>query len=338
MQAALARNLRSKSLFAACPRVVPLAAVRNVRIKAQTDKECNIDLETAGEQMCDPVGNVVDISNVGEYCSIDANAKPVMNRTVGEMEQEFLDACGSWYYDGKGKLSDEEFENLKSELLWNGSKVPVLDSNEQRFLEACMSYASGKPILSNEEFDALKAELKLKNSVVTAQGPRCSIRTKKMYSDCTPDYLRMTALNIPFALGVLAVVFAFDDWSGFELTTAIELPPPYGVLLLWGFLLPACYIISASLTNLIFKDALILKGECPNCNSQNVTYFGEILTVQGNRGVNLVDCGSCGASLQFDENKRIIVMDQSPEDKKAKAAEAAAKKAAAAKARAAPPA
>ena len=34
------------------------------------------------------------------------------------------------------------------------------------------------------------------------QGPRCSIRSRAMYSDCTPDYIKMTALNIPAAVVV----------------------------------------------------------------------------------------------------------------------------------------
>lgn len=29
------------------------------------------------------------------------------------------------------------------------------------------------------------------------QGPRCSLRSRTMYSDCTPDYLKITALNLP---------------------------------------------------------------------------------------------------------------------------------------------
>lgn len=46
------------------------------------------------------------------------------------------------------------------------------------------------------------------------QGPRCSIRSKKMYSDATPDYLRMTALNLPAALLVLGFLFSIDDITG----------------------------------------------------------------------------------------------------------------------------
>ena len=38
--------------------------------------------------------------------------------------------------------------------------------------------------------------------LVELQGPRCSIRSRAMYSDCTPDYIKMTALNIPAAVVV----------------------------------------------------------------------------------------------------------------------------------------
>ena len=34
------------------------------------------------------------------------------------------------------------------------------------------------------------------------QGPRCSLRSGNMYSDASPDYVKMTALNIPAAVGV----------------------------------------------------------------------------------------------------------------------------------------
>ncbi|KAJ9506088.1 hypothetical protein QJQ45_002491 [Haematococcus lacustris] len=246
------------------------------------------------------------------------------------MEQEFLGALGSWYFEGKPTMSDAEFETLKEELLWNGSKVAILDSDELMFLEASQAYARGKPIMSDEDYNALKAELKSKASVAAAEGPRCSLRTKKMYSDCEPDYLRMLALNVPAALLVLGAVFAIDDVTGFEITKLIQLPPPYGVALLWGLLLPTTFVLATSLTNLGFKDSLVLKAPCPNCGAENFTYFGEVLSVAGNRGQNSSDCVSCGAGLTFDENKRIVVVSETAEDKAVKAAAAAAKKAAAA--------
>ena len=81
-----------------------------------------------------------------------------------------------------------------------------------------------------------------------------------MYSDATPDYLRMTALNIPAALLVVGACFAIDDFSGFSVTSLIELPPPYGIVALWGLILPTLYLLSSSITNLVLRDGLILKG------------------------------------------------------------------------------
>lgn len=272
-----------------------------------------------------------EASNVtGDFCSLDATGKKAPKRTVGEMEQEFLEAMSAYYYDGKAMLTDEEFENLREELLWSGSKVAVLDSDEQRFLEASLAYNRGKPIMSDAQYDELKATLRNSSSIVTAQGPRCSIRSRKLYSDAETDVLRMVAINIPAVLLVLGFVFAIDDLTGFEVTQAIELPPPYGVGLLWGILLPATYVIATALTAIGFKDALVLKGQCPNCGAENYTYFGDFLTVPGNRGTNVVDCVSCNAGLTFDQNKRVILIDETPEEREKKIAALAAKKAASA--------
>lgn len=40
------------------------------------------------------------------------------------------------------------------------------------------------------------------------------LHSKKMYSDAYPDYLRMTALNVPAALLVLGFLFSLDDLTG----------------------------------------------------------------------------------------------------------------------------
>ncbi|KAG0473097.1 hypothetical protein HPP92_014954 [Vanilla planifolia] len=92
------------------------------------------------------------------YCSRD---KKTEKRTIGEMEQEFLQALQSFYYDKQAIMSNEEFDNLKEELMWEGSSVVMLSSDEQRFLEASMAYVSGNPVLSDKELDELKLRLKL---------------------------------------------------------------------------------------------------------------------------------------------------------------------------------
>jgi hypothetical protein len=266
----------------------------------------------------------------GDFCSLDGAGKRVRNRTIGEMEIEFLEALTDFYYGEKPKLTDEEFELLKDELLWAGSKVVILDGDEQRFLEASQAYARGKPIMSDEDYDSLKATLKSKSSVVAAQGPRCSLRSKKMYSDASVDYLKMTLLNIPATLLLLGALFSIDDLTGFEITSAIELPPPYGIIALWGLLLPGLFLLSTSITNLVLRDGIILKGPCPNCGAESNTYFGDIFTVPGNKGQNMLECTSCKADLTFDLNKRVVVVDRTPEEKATELAAAAAKKAASA--------
>ncbi|RVW16254.1 PGR5-like protein 1A, chloroplastic [Vitis vinifera] len=100
--------------------------------------------------------DVVD-SKILPYCSIDKKEK----RSIGEMEQDFLQALQSFYYEGKAIMSNEEFDNLKEELMWEGSSVVMLSSDEQKFLEASMAYVAGNPIMSDEEFDDLKIKLKV---------------------------------------------------------------------------------------------------------------------------------------------------------------------------------
>lgn len=246
------------------------------------------------------------------------------------MEQQFLEALTSYFYEGKAAISDDEFSILKEELTWMGSKVVVLDSTEQRFLEASMAYQAGKPILTDAEFDALKVELRTKGSIVTAQGPRCSIRSKKMYSDAEPDATRMLFLNLPSALLVLGAFAAVDYATGFGITNLIELPAPYGVWALWTLVLPTLFVVSYALTQIGFKNSLVLKGPCPSCGTENFTYFGDVFTVAGNRGQNVVECSNCKADLTYDEYKRAIVVAETSEVKQVKIAEMEKKKAAAA--------
>ena len=85
---------------------------------------------------------------MSEYCSIGPDGKRV-RLSLGEKEQLFLEAMSSYYIEGRATLSDAEFENLKEDLVWQGSKVAVLSSDEQRFLEAQLAFNRGKPIMTD---------------------------------------------------------------------------------------------------------------------------------------------------------------------------------------------
>ena len=118
-------------------------------------------------------------------------------------------------------MSNEEFDNLKEELLWEGSRVAVLEygsslhcrlrccmfavrkceaelsmcliandsKDEQRFMEASMAYSAGKKMMSDDDFDNLKKRLKRKNSKVVSQVGSGSAATQlAIVFTCSPHW------------------------------------------------------------------------------------------------------------------------------------------------------
>ncbi|RYR29862.1 hypothetical protein Ahy_B01g054441 [Arachis hypogaea] len=246
---------------------------------------------------------VVD-SKILPYCSIDKKEK----KSVGEMEQEFLQALQAFYYEGKAIMSNEEFDNLKEELMWEGSSVVMLSSDEQKFLEASMAYVSGNPIMSDKEYDELKMKLKMEGSDIVVEGPRCSLRSRKVYSDLSVDYLKMFLLNVPATVIALGLFFFLDDLTGFEITYLLELPEPFSFIFTWFAAVPLLVWLAQSLTSAIVKDFLILKGPCPNCGAENTSFFGTILSVSSGGKVNNVKCSECGTEMVFDSSTRLITL------------------------------
>ncbi|KAL5727788.1 PGR5-like protein 1A [Ranunculus cassubicifolius] len=242
-------------------------------------------------------------SNINPYCSIQKEKK-----SLGEMEQDFLQALQSFYYEGKANMSNEEFDNLKEELMWEGSSVVMLSSDEQKFLEASMAYVSGKPILSDEEFDKLKVRLKTQGSEIVVEGPRCSLRSRKVYSDLSVDYFKMFLLNVPAAVVALTLFFFLDDLTGFEITYLLELPEPFSFIFTWFAALPLIFYLAQTITNIIVKDFLILKGPCPNCGTDNVSFFGTILSIPSGGSSNKIKCSNCGTELVYDSGSRLITL------------------------------
>ncbi|KAL5064417.1 hypothetical protein RYX36_026154 [Vicia faba] len=248
-------------------------------------------------------GEAVD-SNVLPYCSIDKKEK----KSVGELEQEFLQALQSFYYEGKAIMSNEEFDNLKEELMWEGSSVVMLSSDEQKFLEASMAYVSGNPILNDKEYDDLKMRLKREGSEIVVEGPRCSLRSKKVYSDLSVDYLKMFLLNVPATVIALGLFFFLDDLTGFEITYLLELPEPFSFIFTWFAAVPLIVYLALSLTRAIIKDFVILKGPCPNCGTENTSFFGTILSISSGGSNNKVKCSECATELVYDSTTRLITL------------------------------
>ncbi|XP_068649997.1 PGR5-like protein 1B, chloroplastic [Aristolochia californica] len=266
-----------------------------------------IMLPKAAEQQQGQVteDEVVD-SKILQYCSINKKEK----KSLGELEQDFLQALQSFYYDQKAIMSNEEFDNLKEELMWEGSSVVMLSSDEQKFLEASMAYVTGKPIMTDAEFDELKLRLKREGSSIVQGGPRCSLRTRKVYSDLSVDYFKMFLLNVPAAVVALTLFFFLDDLTGFEISYLLELPEPFSFIFTWFAALPLIFWIAQAITNAILRDFLILKGPCPNCGTENVSFFGTILSVPSGGNKNTLKCSNCSTSLDYDSRARLITLSE----------------------------
>ena len=102
---------------------------------------------------------------------------------------------------------------LKDELLWEGSTVVTMTKEEQMFLEATKAYSTGKPVMSDEEFNELKLKLKNQGSPIASGGPRCSIRSRRVFTDLDVDYFRLTLLNIPGVAISLSLLFPFMSYD-----------------------------------------------------------------------------------------------------------------------------
>ncbi|EYU39022.1 hypothetical protein MIMGU_mgv1a010322mg [Erythranthe guttata] len=263
-----------------------------------------VSTKATGDQPGQVRENETIDSNVLPYCNIEKDQK----KSLGEMEQEFLQALQAFYYEGKSIMSNEEFDNLKEELMWEGSSVVMLSADEQRFLEASMAYVSGNQIMTDDEYDKLKQKLKMDGSEIVVEGPRCSLRSRKVYSDLSVDYLKMFLLNVPAAVVALGLFFFLDDLTGFEITYLLELPEPFSFLFTWFAALPLILWLSFTITNIIVKDFLILVGPCPNCGTENTSFFGTILSVSSGGSVNTLKCSNCGTEMVYDSKARLITL------------------------------
>lgn len=98
-----------------------------------------------------------------------------------------------------------------------------------------------------------------------AQGPRCSIRTQRQYSDAATDYTRLSLLYVPgVALGS-AIVYALDKALGLEMVAAVDFPEPFNVIAVWGVALPCVALLTNRITDLGIQDFTILKVRARSC-------------------------------------------------------------------------
>ncbi|VAH96451.1 unnamed protein product [Triticum turgidum subsp. durum] len=182
---------------------------------------------------------------------------------------------------------------------------------EQEFLRALQSfYYDQKAIMSDAEFDELKLRLKQDGSDIVTEGPRCSLRSRKVYSDLTVDYLKMFLLNVPATIVALGLFFFIDELTGFEVNV-FQFPEPFGFIFTYFAALPLILVTAQVVTKAIINDVLILKGPCPNCGTENLSFYGTILSIESGGATNNVKCANCKTVMVYDSKTRLITLPDS---------------------------
>lgn len=228
-----------------------------------------------------------------EYCVLDKKSGKFIRLTVAEKERIFLDALQSYYASGRQLLPDDEFDLLKEDLSWNGSKLVQMNRNEAKYLSSMEAYLKGNPILSDIEFDALKATLKEeKSQFAVSTEPKCYIDTGICTVTMQEDNFRNNLLYLP----VGAILSIFWLGLGFEIIEPfIRINPLF--LILFGA--PLIYAGTKGITNdYVFKNGKIVYGPCPSCEVENRIYFGDILGIEGFSDIASLKCPTC--KVKFD--------------------------------------
>jgi len=223
-----------------------------------------------------------------EFCPIDEESGKPLRLTLDEKERIFLDSLQSYYISGRQLLKDEEFDLLKEDLSWNGSKLVQMNRNEAKYISAMEAYVKGAPIMTDTEFDSLKTTLKEeKSQFAVSKEPKCYIDTGICTVTWEVDKFRSNLLYLPVGL-VLSLV-----WIG----VSFELIEPFvriNPLLLFAFgSIPITFLTKQITTNNIFVNNKILYGPCPSCEAEERVYFGDVFAVEGWGAEAQTKCVKC---------------------------------------------
>ena len=128
------------------------------------------------EELNIEVGNVMNKFQGQETVEADEFVNTVMSNKYWQeagplvvKELIFLDCLYHYYRDKQQLLDDDDYNELKEQLTWEGSSVSTMTGSEALFVTAVASSRRGTPILSDEEYAEIKASLQKEGSWVTAR-------------------------------------------------------------------------------------------------------------------------------------------------------------------------
>ena len=188
-----------------------------------------------------------------------------------EKEKLYLECLDAFYNEGgKQLLGDEEYNQLKLDLDFEGAKIVTFSKDEIKFVLANKRFKMGKPILDDAEYDALRNRLKAAGStVIIHDGAKCNVEDGICKADLTVDAGKTRLLYLPGSLGGLLLVQEAFFWS-------VGLDPIISTVL---GLVPAYFFGVWFTENVFAQKPLVTQAACPNCGYLNTIFFGDLFSV-----------------------------------------------------------
>jgi len=246
-----------------------------------------------------------------EYVETDATTGESKQLSFGEKERLYLECLDSYYNEGgKQLLADEDYEQLKLDLDFEGSRVATYSADEVKFVLAIKRFKMGKAIMSDEEYDALRNRLKEALSpVVIHEAPKCSLDDGLCKSDLSVDKGKTRLLYLPGTLGGIVLACELSFWT-------LHIDPILSILL---GAVPSYFFGVWFTENVFAQKPLVTQSACPNCGTLNTVFFGDLFKVRtdGLAGPPEVPgdkvefkCVSCKAALTADRSELIVTGEQ----------------------------
>lgn len=241
-----------------------------------------------------------------EYVETDPVTGEKKTLGLDEKEKLYLDCLDAFYNEGgKQLLGDEEYEALKLDLDFDGSKVATYTRDEIKFVIAVKRFKMGKGIMSDSEYDELRTKLSAAGSlVVMHDGASCSVDTGLCKTDMRIDTGKTRLLYLPGAVGGLLLVMEALFW-----TTGID-----PILSVIAGALPAYFFGLWFTENIFAQKPLVAQAVCPECNHQFALFFGDLFSVMTDGivpGVACADelelkCPNCKIGLKGDRVQMVL--------------------------------
>jgi len=247
-----------------------------------------------------------------EYVETDPVTGEQKTLTLDEKEKLYLECVDAFYNeDGKQLLGNDEYEQLKLDLDFDGSKVATYSKDEIRFLLANKRFRMGKAVLTDSEYDSLRDKLtKAGSLVVLHEGASCNLDTGLCKTDLRVDEAKTRLLYLPGTAGGLLLVMEAIFWL-------YGLDPIFSVIL---GAVPAYFFGIYFTENIFAQRPLVVQASCPEpeCESIFPVFFGDLFAVRedgiagppdprGGLTKLVCKCPVCKIDLEADREKMILV-------------------------------